>query len=400
MSGVIFRYQALDARGRSRTGNVAAADRAAAFHAVSSLGLTPTHLSQMATQAAVRTRAIRSHDLAQLTYELSVLLQAAVPIGDGLRAIAEQERNESLRHLVLQIASRIEAGASIAESLREHERVFGSVYVETIAAAEQSGNLIRALDHLSDMLEWNNATTKQFKQAMMYPAIVVVVLFLGTGFLLAGVVPRFAEMFEARGMELPLLTQVLRGIGMGIRDFWWLILIGMAATVFGVRRAWAHPRSRVAIDALLHRIPLLGKILVSLAVSRFTRVLGISISSGIGLIDALGQSGRASGRPLLRAEADMLADRVTRGSRLSEGLRECTYLPVFAKRMLSAGEESAELPRMCDVVTRHYEREASYLSKNIGTMIEPMLIAVLTVIVLLVALGIFLPMWDAPKLMK
>jgi len=400
MSAILFQYQALDAAGRTRSGNVSAADRASAFRSVSALGLTPLHLKETSRRAEVRARSIKPNELAQFTYELSVLLQAAVPIGEGLRAIAEQEKNPSLKGLVTNIATRIEAGGSIAESLREHERVFGTVYVETIAAAEQSGNLIKALGHLSDMLEWNNTTSKQFKQALMYPAIVVVVLVLGTGFLLAGVVPRFVEMFEQRGMDLPVLTRVLRGIGLGIRDYWWVVAIGAPACVFGLRRAWNIPSARVVIDAALHRVPLLGQILVCLAVSRFSRVLGISISSGIGLIEGLRQAGRACGRPLLRADAEMLAERTTRGGRLSESLKDSAYLPVFAKRMLSAGEESAEIPRMCDVITRHYEREATYLSKNIGTLVEPVLIAVLTVIVLLVALGIFPPMWDAPKLMK
>ncbi len=400
MSSATFHYQALDARGRARNGSVTAADRAAAFRAVSALGLTPVQLRESAGRDTIRTRAIRNHDLAQFTYELSVLLQAAVPIGEGLRAIAEQEKNHALRELITRIASRIEAGSSVAEALREHERVFGTVYVETIAAAEHSGNLIKALGHLAEMLEWNNTTTKQFKQALMYPAVVVVVLVLGTGFLLAGVVPRFVEMFEQRGMELPLLTRALRGIGLAIRDHWWVLAIGIPAAAFGVRRAWRVPSTRMLLDGLMHRVPLLGRILVCLAVSRFTRVLGVSISSGIGLIEALRQSGRACGRPLLRAEAEALAERTTRGARLSESLKDTTYLPVFAKRMLSAGEESASLPRMCEVITRHYEREATHLSKSIGTLVEPILIATLTVIVLLVALGIFLPMWDAPRLMK
>ena len=400
MSAANFRYQALDGQGRRRTGNVHADDQASAFRSVASLGLTPLKIERASMRDDVRTRSIRNHDLAQFTYELAVLLQAAVPIGEGLRAIAEQETNASLRALISQSASRSEAGASVADSLREHEHVFGTVYVETIAAAEHSGNLISALGHLSEMLEWNNATTRQFKQAMMYPTAVVTVLCLGTGFLLAGVVPRFTEMFEARGMELPLLTRVLRGIGLTIQSYWWVLLIGIPAGTYAVRRAWRHRGARFVLDRLLHRVPLLGRILTCLAVSRFTRVLGISVGSGIGLIESLRQSGRASGRPLLRAEADTLADRITRGTRLSEGMRDCEYLPVFAKRMLSAGEESAELPKMCDVVTRHYEREASHLAKSIGTLVEPILIAALTVVVLLVALGIFLPMWDAPQLMK
>ena len=155
---------------------------------------------------------------------------------------------------------------------------------------------------------------------------------------------------------------------------------------------------RLVIDSVLHRVPYLTRSLGGRAVRRSPRVLGASLAAGVGLIEALELSAGASGRPKLIADAERMAAKVRNGSRMSEALSDCPYLPGFAKRMLAAGEQSAQLPKMCEVVARHYDRETTHLTKNIGTVIEPVLIVGIAGVVLVVALAIFLPMWDMVKL--
>jgi MSHA biogenesis protein MshG len=207
-------------------------------------------------------------------------------------------------------------------------------------------------------------------------------------------------MFEQRGVDLPILTRILTSVGSFMREYWWGILGAVVVAAFILRSLWRSKSARTAIDRALHSVPLIRPLLVSLAVARFARVLGISLSSGVSLIDGLRQAGAASGRPTLEADAHALASRIERGSSLIEAMDTTDYLPTFARRMLAAGESSAELPRMCDVVARHYDRESTHITKNLGTAIEPLLIAGLTGVVLLVALGIFLPMWDMARIMK
>lgn len=400
MSVLLYEYKATDAAGRNQSGRVEAGDRTAAIRAVRAKGLTPVRVVERKASKSFLSAKVGASEISQFTYELGTLLEAAVPIGEGLRAIASQETNPALAAMVGRIAQRVDAGSSITDALREHERSFGSVYIETIAAAEKSGSMRRALEQLAENLEWQAETGRRVKQAIMYPVTVAAALGAGTAFLLAFVVPKFTVMFHDRGVELPALTRALDTIGHTLNVYWWMYLGALLGCALGVRAMWASASGRVLIDRFLHGVPYISSMLRSLGVTRFSRVLGMSLSSGIGLVDAVEQAGRASGRPLLAVQMQEAAKRVRLGSSLTEALAGATYLPVFAKRMFAAGEEAAELPRLCEVVARRYEREAEHLSKNLGTIIEPLLIAALTGVVLLVALGIFLPMWDMASVMR
>lgn len=402
MSDTVFRYTATDKGGKSRRGSLRAPDRNAAMQRLRALGLTPESVNdgRGKTGGGRVGGRVRSSHVAQLTYELGTLLDAAVPIGDGLRAIAEQEQNAAVRRMVSRIAQRVDSGSSITEALREHQSVFGPVYIETISASERSGSMRRALGHLAENLEWQAETGRRINQALMYPAAVTVALMGGTGFLLAFVVPKFTTMYADRGVDLPFLTRVIDEAGRSMQGHWWVYLGALVGAVFGLRLMWASPQGRLVIDALLHRVPFVSKVLRSLGLTRFAQVLGMSLSAGISLMDALEQAGRASGRPTLAAETREMSRKVRLGGSLTDALAASRYLPVFAKRMLTAGEGAGDLPKMCSVIARRYEREAEHLSKNIGTLIEPVLIAVLTGVVLMIALGIFLPMWDMAALMR
>ncbi|HRP62251.1 MAG TPA: type II secretion system F family protein, partial [Phycisphaerales bacterium] len=185
----------------------------------------------------------------------------------------------------------------------------------------------------------------------------------------------------------------------GILRMYWYVFIGGA--VIGIvlgKRMWNHPAWRGRIDGWLHRVPILGDILRGMAISRFAQVFGISLRSGITLMDALEMSGNASGRPLLRADTAKMREQVNQGGRLSDVLITCNYIPAFTRRMLAAGEEAAEMSRMCEVVSRHYDREVSHLTKNVTTLIEPIMVVGLAAVVLLIALAIFLPMWNMAAL--
>jgi len=209
-----FEYTATDGSGKRRRGSVRAADQAGAIRAVRALGLTPVRVGHGRERlVASGARGVSRRDVLQLTHELGTLLDAAVPIGEGLRAIAEQETGRSVRSMVLRIAQRIESGSTVTEALREHERAFGPVYLETIAAAERSGTMRSALGHLAEDLEWQLETGQRIHQSLMYPAAVATALVGGTSFLLAFVAPKFTAMFAERGVELPALTRGLAAAG-------------------------------------------------------------------------------------------------------------------------------------------------------------------------------------------
>jgi type II secretory pathway component PulF len=396
---ITFEYRALDRSGAKFRGVARALTEVDAYRQISAAGLTPVKIWQTRTKRG-RRRAVRAKEIAHFTYQLSVLIAARVPIGEGLRGIAEQEPAGKFRDVITAIASRIEAGGRIAEAMGEHRAVFGDLYVETIRAAEHSGNMIKVLEYLAEMLERQIEVRQQVRSALMYPVCVVSVLSLAVFFLVGFVIPQFARMYEQKKIELPGFTRALVMLGDSVQGYWWVYLLVLGGVIFGLRTAWRRPRGRWVIDKTLHRIPFIRDILVGTSVARFARVFGLCLNSGLSLIDALEMAGKASGRPMLMRDAERMMEQVRGGGRLSAVLLICEYLPGFAKRMLTSGEESAELTRMCNVIARHYERDTAGLTKNLSTVIEPVLIVLIGGVVLVVALAIFLPMWNMVKLLS
>jgi type II secretory pathway component PulF len=401
MSELAFEYRALDRRGAPSRGTTRAQSREEAYRKLTASGLTPTRLRSIRTnKRLVGGQRISARDIAHFTYQLAVLIEARIPIADGLTSISDQEGNRRLAEIIEDIARRISSGDTITDALSAHAQHFGETYIETIRAAEQSGNLVRILNHLSGMLEQQTETRQQIRGALLYPTLVIGALSIAVIFLVTFVVPRFADMFAERNVALPAPTRVLIAISTGFRVYWWAIGGGVIAAVLGLRHTWRGSSGRRFIDRCLHRVPYLRQILIGLGVGRFARVFGLSLSAGLPLIDCLELSGRASGRPMLRADTERMMEQVSQGGRLSDVLMACTYLPGFARRMIAAGEESAELPRMCDIVARHYHRDVGHMTKNIGTVIEPVLVAGMAALVLGVALAIFLPMWNMVSLLE
>jgi type II secretory pathway component PulF len=405
MNLVTYEYVALDAAGAKQRGEVVAASEVEAYRRAASRGLTMLRIRRARLSRRGKGR-IRPSEVAHFTFQLSVLVGARIPIADGVRSIAEQEPNAAFRRVVNAIADHIEAGGTISKALEAHQKFFGDVYVQTIHAAEQSGTMTRVLEYLAEMIDRQAETVRQVRGALLYPACIVTTLALATLFLLVGIVPRFASMFAERGVELPMLTKVMAAVSTSLRSGWWAYAGAGAGLVVGTKLAWNRPKARLALDGALERVPVLRSILQGMGVARFSRVLGVCLGAGVGpgagwgLLDALTMAGKASGRPRILADAQTMIAQVHAGGRISQVLSRCPSLPPFARRMLAAGEESAELTRMCEIVARQYERETSHLTKNLATLIEPVLVVAIAGVVLVIALSIFLPMWNMVELVR
>jgi type II secretory pathway component PulF len=398
MTQLSFQYQAIDRRGMRTRGVLQAPDRSQAYRQIRAAGLQPVRINAVRAGRSARSKKVTLKDIANLTHQFAVLMEARIPVVDGLKSIAEQEHNPRLRDVLIDVANRISAGSAVTDALLAHRAVFGDVYIETIRAAEKTGNMVSVLQLLSEMLEKQYEMQKGVKGALMYPVCVVIALSGAVTFLMVFIVPRFAAMFKTRGIELPLPTRIMVGGSELLQAYWYLALAGLVAGMLGLRALWRSPLHRAMVDRFLHRIPVVCDLLRGLAISRFSQVLGLSLRSGLSLLEALSLAGRASGRPLLASDAEKMREQVNHGGRLADVLLTCSYFPPFTRRMLTAGEEAGELSKMCTVVTRHYDREVTHLTKNVTTVIEPVMIAGLAGVVLLVALAIFLPMWNMAAL--
>ena len=238
---------------------------------------------------------------------------------------------------------------------------------------------------------------KMLKRALTYPVIVMAVIAVAVTIIFVFVVPRFAATFESQGVKLPMVTRVVQAIAGSVRGYWYAYAAALAGAAVTLTAMWRSRRGRARLEGAMYRLPYIGRILLSDTTARFTSIMAIGLQSGLDVIESIEMSGRAAGVSAFRDQTRAMAERLRGGAQLADVLSSSPYVPSFARRMLTAGKDARELGRACEVVGRHYERESSHLMKNINTVIEPLLTVALAGIVLVVALSVFLPMWEMIK---
>lgn len=389
-----YRYVALDNTGQTRRGRLEAGSEQQAYSMLAEMGLTPLKLRvpHGALFSLTRKRATLA-DISGFTRELSVIVEARIPLAQGIRGIAEGEKKPDLRRILLDVAASVESGTSVSEAIRKHEAVFGDVYVQTLGAAEHTGSLAAVSSLLADMLERRIESRQQLKSALTYPVVVIGVVAAALTVILMFVIPRFSATFAASDIELPLITVLIQALAAWLRTNWMFISAGLIAGGVALSYSWRTSRGRAVMERLLLNVPIFGGLIAAVTTGRFARVFGLSLRSGLDVVESLEIGGASTGRPVFATDCQMMADRLRTGDSVKEVLDETAYLPGFAQRMLSSGKDSNELANSCDVVARHYEREAEHLTKGMSQLLEPLLTVCLAVVVLLVALSVFLPMW-------
>jgi MSHA biogenesis protein MshG len=401
MSATTFKYRAVDADGSRQKGLIDAPTEQDAFQSLSRQGLVPLSLKE-STSALFQLKPSRVSrlEVATLTREMNVLVEANIPIARGLMSIGEHEKNPAMRNMVIDIATMIESGEKITTAFSKYQHIFGDVYIATIRSAEKTGQIGPVTAHLADMLERNIETNQQIKRAMTYPVIVVCFVALALSVIVIFVVPKFAGIFEANGVELPLTTRVIRAMGASLTQYWWGYISVILVSMYALRKAWKNPRGRFRIEQLIHRLPHIGKMFTSVTTARFSRVMSIGLESGIEVIEAMEIAGNSTGRPVFQDECVRMCDRMRNGDSLPDVINRATGLPSFARRLFGSGKDSKELARAGSIIARHYDRQSDHLAKNINTIIEPMITIAMAGIVLLVALSVFLPMWQMISINK
>ncbi len=401
MSITMYKYAALNAQGQKTTGTIRAGSEQEAYRKINASGLTPVSLDVVRSGgSAFSLQRISAQDVVNFTRELAVLVEAKIPLERGLISIAEHETKAPLAAMIRDIAMQIESGIPITQAMEKHERVFGQVYISTMRAAEKSGNLQDVTQHLAEMLEKQMETRQQVVRAMTYPIIVLCMIVSALSVIIGFVVPKFSKTFAASGSQLPVPTRIVQAIGANVHDYWWVYASLGAAAIVGWIAAWQHPKGRLTLENFLSRLPYIGRVLVAHASARFARVMSIGLASGLDIIESIQVAGHATGRPVFANDCDTMAQRLRSGDRLADVLQVTRYLPPFARRMIGAGKDSKEVSRACDIVARHYDREASNLTKNVNTIVEPIMTVGLAAIVLVVALAVFLPMWQMARIKR
>jgi type IV pilus assembly protein PilC len=338
---------------------------------------------------------IKPAHIATFTRQLATITRAGVPLVQAFEIVVEGEANPTMRELIQKIHGDVSAGSGFAPALRAHPKYFDNLFCSLIEAGEQSGTLETMLARVATYKEKTEQLKRKIRKAMTYPTAVLLVAVVVTGVLLIKVVPVFAQTYDSFGGSLPAFSLLILNVSEFVQD-WWLPIVGFAAAV-GFAFAQARRRSPQFsdfVDRMMLKIPIIGKILNEAVIARFARTLSTTFAAGVPLIEALQSVAGAAGNAVYRDAVLKVRDEVATGITLNSSLRGTGVFPVMLLQLTAIGEESGSLDDMLSRAADHYEEAVDNAVDNLTTLLEPMIMAVLGVLVGGLLIGMYLPIFN------
>ena len=400
-----FRYKAYNASGGSVAGTLDADSERHALQQLKSQGLMLREIREEGGDAGAPSsfsfkRGISASDLALFTRRLATLVASSVPLYEAMGSLHEQEENGALKRVLTRVSAHIAEGASLSRAFAAEPRVFGESYISMVAAGEASGALDAVLERLADFLEEQEQVRSRVSSALAYPILMVLV---GGGvmiFLLTVVIPKIVVIFEDSKAALPLITVALIKISHFLRGWWW-IPAGLAVASLPIyRKAMLRDDLRLKRDALLLKLPLAGGMLQRLILSRFARVLGLLLSSGVPIIRALEITSEVLVNRVYRTFLHGVMEEVAQGGSLSGSLRKSRLFPPLLVHLAGVGEKSGDLESMLLKAGIAYEREFNSRLTRLMGLLEPLLVLGMGVAVGIVVMAVLLPIFEMNQLIK
>ena len=333
-------------------------------------------------------------DILLFTRQLYTLMKAGVPIMRALAGLQESSSNPAMKSLLGSLRESLDSGRELSVSMARHPKIFTSFYLAMVRVGEMTGRLEEVLLRLFDHMEFERFMREQVKSALRYPSFVILAMVAAMFVVNIWVIPTFAKVFAGFGAELPLITRALIGFSNFMVDWWHLLLGAIAAAGFAFKSWIGTVRGRYLWDKLKMRIPIAGKIVRKATLARFARSFALASRSGVPVIQALTTVAQTVDNAFIAAKVERMKDQVERGeSVLRAAITSRAFTPVVLQ-MIAVGEESGSLDEMMEEISAMYQSEVEYELKTLAQQIEPILIVALGAMVLVLALGIFLPLWD------
>jgi type IV pilus assembly protein PilC len=337
---------------------------------------------------------IKTRDIVVFTRQFATMINAGLPLVQSLNILAQQTENKSLAEVTKAVVYDVESGNTLADAFAKHPRAFSDLYVNMVAAGEAGGILDTILQRLATFLEKNDALVRKVKGAMVYPAVICTVAIIAIAVLLIFVIPVFQEMFASVNLELPLPTRVVIGMSAFLVGYWYLIIAGIGAAIFAIRRYYATVNGRKQIDAMLLSSPVLGDLLRKSAVSRFTRTLGTLISSGVSILEGLEITAKTAGNMVIHDAIMASRQSIAGGETIAAPLEKSKVFPPMVISMIAVGEQTGGLDEMLSKIADFYDEEVDVAVSALLSLMEPVMIVVLGVVVGGMVVAMYLPIFD------
>jgi len=411
----LFAYKGRNGRGDLMQGTLEGDDSNAVADHLMNTGITPLEIKEIRGAKAktgdektigtyepawlkrLNEKPITTKDLILFSRQMHTLLKAGVPIMRALTGLQESTQNSSVVAMIQDLRESLDKGRELSVALRRHPKVFSLFYISMVQVGEMTGTLDEIFIRLYDYLEFERDMRERIKAATRYPMFVIIAMAIAIVIINLFVLPVFAKVFRGFHTELPILTKMLMSFSAFMVNYWLLMLATLIIVVVGFRLYINMPGGRYMWDKHKFKLPLAGEIIFKSTLSRFARSMALSFKSGMPILQGLGVVSLVVDNVFIRSRIEQMRDGIERGESI---LRTATATGVFSPvvlQMIAVGEETGDLDGLMFEVANMYEREVKYEVENLSARIEPILIVFLGVLVLILALGVFLPMWDLGK---
>ena len=398
-----FTYQARDTSGRPIGGDIEAADQQAASVALMDRGLMVLSLRSSAGRKAGRKRQqgkVKSQDLVVFTRQLATMMDAGLPLVQSLTALEEQTDSLVLKSVLGDTTARVEQGNAFSEALAEHPKVFNKLYVSMVSAGETGGLLAEILDRLASYLESTARLKKKVKSAMSYPVIVCFISLSIALFLIVKIIPVFGGIYKDFGAALPMPTQILINISDVVRAYFVLVVAAGAGLAFALAKLKRTRQGTAIWDRAKLRMPVIGKLVHKIAISRFSRTFAALLRSGVPILETLRIVGQSAGNTVVETAVEKTAASIERGDNLAVAMGQHPIFPPMLVRMVSAGEQTGKVDVMLEKISDFYDEEIEATLSGLTSLIEPLLIVFLGVVVGSIVICMFLPIFKLNQVVQ
>ncbi|HZK56790.1 MAG TPA: type II secretion system F family protein [Clostridia bacterium] len=393
-----YKYKAITNEGNSLEGTYNAKNREEVILMLRENKYFPVNIEEAEEEKDIRDLQIfdrvKAKDIAVFCRQFYTMFNAGVTIVNCLDVLRQQTENKKLRHAIGQVYGEVQKGLTFSEALENHTKIFPELLINMVEAGEVSGNLDTIMDRMANHYEKEFKINNKIKGAMVYPAILSIVAIGVVIFLITFVMPTFMEMFEGSDILLPAPTRLLLTLSDMLKQYWYLFIIGFALIVLSIKQALKVERGRLLMDTLQFKLPVIKGITEKIVTSRFTRTLSTLSSSGVPLLQSLEIVANVVGNKVVGDGINTSKEEVRKGSNLSGTIKNIGVFPLMVTSMIEVGEESGALDEILEKTATFYDEELEAALQKLTAMIEPLVIAVMAVVVGFIVISMVLPMFD------
>jgi type IV pilus assembly protein PilC len=394
-----FKYSARDPKGKVVEGELEARDAQAVADILHDKGLIVVSVKEglgidLQRLNEINIGGVPMKDKVVFMRQMATMVGAGLPLTRSLEIMVQQASNPLFGRVLKNVLGSVQSGKTLADSFRAEEDVFDDITINLIEAGEESGNLENILEKLAVELEEKNALSGKIKSALIYPAIILLVIVGVVLLMMFILVPAMADIYSDFDAELPFATTLLMNMSDFFINYWWGILTVLLVLIIGVKYYLDTPKGKRTFDKLVLKVPVLGKIITKMQISQFTRILSLLLGSGLSIIKAIELTAQSLGNEMFRDTLMEARDEVEKGGPLAIPIARSDYYPLLVSSMIAVGEETGEMDKVLAKVSEYYKAEVDEATGNLSTILEPLFLILMGGAIGFIAMAVYMPMFQ------